>query len=377
MLLITFPIEPPLRFPLLTLETILTFILFEFAVIHLIRYITQKYQKKINDLQELGYFFLFFGYSLMWLCFIISDYYFSSTEIIRPFLIWTQGSEFVLFRNIGYYSLMIGAFLCVFCLEKYKVYLWKKYLFSIGFLILIIIFTIALFFDIYITQTFSYFFWPYFIFFFLIYLIDFIKKVRNRESLIFAIFKSFGGFGIFAVGFLFEIDRVLDAFGLEYRLFGAILQLIGLGILSYFFISMPPFSEFDWQEKIEDIFLMNSAGICLYHKAFEERSELIDDNLVAGAISSINMMLKEITETKEKGISVIQKQNKTIIILPSDQVAGIIFSKEDLNYTKIVLKNIVEKFETIYHDILVKWDGDLSIFKPTENILTEILSKKF
>ena len=377
MLLVTFPIQPPLRFPLLTLESILTFILFEFAVIHLIRYITQKYQKKINDLQELGYFFLFFGYSLMWVCFIISDYYFSSTEIISPFLIWSQGSGFLLFRNIGYYCLMIGAFLCVFCLERYKVYLWKKYLFSVGFLILITIFTIALFFDLSLTQTFSYFFWPYFIFFFLLYLVDFLKKVRKREKLVFAVLKSFGGFGIFAIGFLFEIDRVLDALGMDYRLFGAVLQLIGLGIISYFFISMPPFSEFDWQDKIEDIFLMNTAGICLYRKSFEDRSELIDQNLVAGAISSINMMLKEITETKEKGISVIQKQNKTIIILPSDQVAGIIFSKEDLNYIKVVLQKFVEKFETIFHDILQKWDGDLSIFKHTGNILTEILSERF
>jgi hypothetical protein len=313
----------------------------------------------------------------MWICFIISDYYFSSTEIISPFLIWNEGSGFVLIRNIGYYSLMIGAFLCVFCLEKYKVYLWKKYLFSMGFLILISVFTIALFYDIYITQTFSYFFWPYFIFFFLIYLTDFVKKVRSREKLIYAVLKSFGGFGIFAVGFLFEIDGVLDTLGLEFRLIGAILQLIGMGIISYFFLSMPAFSEFDWQDKIEQIFLMDSAGICLYHKAFEERSELTDENLVAGAIASINIMLKELTESKEGGVSVIKKQDKTIIILPSQMVAGIIFSKEDLNYTKIVLKNFVEKFETIYHDILTDWDGDLSIFKHTDNILTEILSEKF
>ncbi len=151
MLFLDFPIEPPLRFPLLLIEGILTLMLFEFSLMHILRYRNQKIRKDIKDLQELGYFALFFGFSIMWFLFIISDYYFSSTESFSPFLIWAKGNGFLVIRNCGYFSLMIGAFVCVFYLEKYKIYLVRKFFFSIGFLILLSCFTIMFFIDINLT----------------------------------------------------------------------------------------------------------------------------------------------------------------------------------------------------------------------------------
>ncbi|MHA1291407.1 MAG: hypothetical protein ACTSQJ_01920 [Promethearchaeota archaeon] len=131
-------------------------------------------------------------------------------------------------------------------------------------------------------------------------------------------------------------------------------------------MSLPPFSEFDWKDEIEDIFIINRGGICLFHKSIETKTDLLDDNLISGAISSINVMIEELTH--DKGVSVINKKGKSIIIYPGKFVSGIIFSKKDLNNIKLVLKDFIERFETIYSNILIDWDGNIEIFKPIDTM---------
>jgi len=364
-----------IRFPLLLVEWIFSFICFEIALIFLIRYIKQrqeKQQKELVNLQELGYASLFMGFSIMWFFFIIGDYY-SSVEVVSPFLIWSIGSMRYLFLNCGYLSLMVGAFLFILLMEKYKVYLVRKYFFSACFLTLIVIFIIFFFIDIQFTQDLTFAFWPLFFLFFLIYIVDFVRKVQTRQSLVRGLLKFLPGFLLLAIGFMFTTDFMIDALGLEFRLVGSILQILAIFSISFFFITLPPFAEFDWRNKIEHLFIIDKAGICLYNKTFDETSEIMDENLISGAISSINLMLKELTA--DEGVSVIKKKGKAIIIFPSKFIAGVMFCKEDLNFIKLLLKDLIDKFELIYHHILLDWDGDVTIFKPTEKIVNEIFLK--
>ena len=69
---------------------------FEISLMFLLRFFKQE--KTLRNLQDLGYFSLFAGFSLMWLFFIIGDYY-ASTKAVTPFLIWNIGSERALFLN--------------------------------------------------------------------------------------------------------------------------------------------------------------------------------------------------------------------------------------------------------------------------------------
>jgi len=43
--------------------------------------------------------------------------------------------------------------------------------------------------------------------------------------------------------------------------------------------------------------LIDKAGICLYHKIFKKKKELIGENLISAAISIVNEMLKELIGT--------------------------------------------------------------------------------
>lgn len=184
------------------------------------------------------------------------------------------------------------------------------------------------------------------------------------------ILKFLSGFILIGLGLLFTSDLIIGFYSIEIRLIGSFLQVISIFLIYFFFINLPPFSEFDWYEKIEHLFIIDKGGICLYNHVFGENSDLMDENLIAGAISSINLILQELTDIK--GISVLQKKGKGVIIVPSELSTGVIFCTEELSTIKLLLKRFVEKFETIFHNILFDWDGDLQRFKNTEKIVNEI-----
>ncbi len=356
MLLITYPIEGAHRFPQMIMEFIFMIACIELGIIFYIRYLKQD--KSLRNLQDLGYGVLLFSFGLMVLWFLIADYFAPDYSVRLVYL------------NLGYFSTMIGAFLFIFTMERYKKFLFMRYFFSIGFFIMISIFVIALFIDVESSRILSRMFWPLFLFFLFIYLIDFSKRVQNREKIIVGLLKFLPGFALLVIGFAFTTDVLEEVIGVNLRFYGALMELIAIFLLSFFFITLPPFSEFEWEQKMEHILVMDFGGICLYDEALNNDSDLIDQNLVAGAISSINILLEELTS--DKGVVVINKKGKSIILYPGKQVYGVMFCTEEMNYIKVLLKKFIDKFEAVYGKILEKWDGEVTIFQSTKTIVNEI-----
>ncbi|MFW9939106.1 MAG: hypothetical protein ACFFD5_15780 [Candidatus Thorarchaeota archaeon] len=363
-----FPITGHLRLSLLVMEWVYIITGFEISIIFLIRYFKQE--KSLRNLQDIGYFSVFFGFSMMWFFFIIGDYY-CSDDIISPFLIWDKGSARALLLNFGYFTMILAGFFLLLFIERYNVIFYKKYLFTIIFSLCTIFFIILFFIDITITQPITYIFWITFLSFFVVYLIKFIKKLKKMGIFL------FGGLSFMLIGFLLTTDALIEVLGLEGRMIGALLQLISVIILSYFFLNLPPFSEFDWQEKIEALFVINNAGICLYNKIFTKKKDLTFEQFISAAIHTINIILKELVAAKEsnKNFSVIKKEGENIIIFQSTLVSGVLYTSEEVNFPKIVLKEFVDKFETIYYNFLIDWNGDMNIFEPTEIIINDLFFK--
>jgi hypothetical protein len=360
-LFIDFPIIGIHRLPLLLMELIFIITSMEIGFIFIIRY--SKLDKELRNIQELGYASLFLGFSIMWLFYIVSDYY-SPNDVVTPFLTWNQGSVRALFLNFGYFSMIIGGFFFFYCIEKYKVLLIKRYLISFILLIIGLLFIILFFIDILLTQTLANIVMPSFLVFFLKYMIEFIRKVRVKEKIL-----ILSGFLFLIFGFFGTTDIIVSSVGVQVRIIGAIFQLISIIFLSKFFITLPPFSEFDWQEKIEELFIINRGGICLYSRDFIKKT-VYDENLTSAAISGVNSILQKLMDAK--GISVIKKKGQIVIIYPGNHVSGVLFSSEDLNMAKLFLKELVEKFETIYSNILKDWGGDISIFEPVDKIVKDM-----
>ena len=120
---------------------------------------------------------------------------------------------------------------------------------------------------------------------------------------------------------------------------------------------------------------MNKEGACLFHKTFKEDGDLMDEHLVTGAISTIKIMLDELTSSEDKGLYTIKKEGKIVNIYSSTLLTGIFYTKEELNTINYYIQKVVTKLESIYKNVLIDWDGTLDVFSPIESIVDELLSR--
>ena len=353
------------------MEWIFTVLCFELGL-----YFQTKYKRqpvRIKNSQDIVFSALFYGISLMRFFLLIGDYY-AIGAIMSPFLIWSSGCFRFLFLTFGYLSINIGFLLFTFYMEKFKRFLLKKYLFTFCFLIQIIIFISMVLVDLFNILYLSVLILPLFIAFLLIYVKDFDKQVKKQKILSNDDFKI--GFSILLLlsGHILTIDFVCYYFGFITRLSGISMQLIAISLIFRMSRNFIPFSELNWQDKIENIYILNKYGINLYSKSFLEERKTIDDHFISGALSSINIMLNELLNTKENKIWIIKKKNKIVTIYTSVYIIGVLISTEELEFFKHNLKRLVLKIEVLYKNLLINWSGDITKFSPVKDIVADIFS---
>jgi hypothetical protein len=366
---IQFPIVDPFRFPLLIMEWIFIISSFEIGLIFLFKYFKQP--RQLKNSQDLGLSMLFYGFSFMRFFFLISSFY-ASNNIVSPFLLWSYGSYRTLYLNFGILSITIGIFLCTFFIEKNKKFIFRKYFFTIYYSIILIIFFLFFFLNLEYVYSFSALSWPFFIPSLVIYLIDFGKVTEKQRILKGGFIKMIITLTLIFIGHILSLDIIVDRIGLSFRVIGIILHLIAIGLIFIFFRRVPPFFEFEWENKIEDIYILNKDGICLYNHSFINSKNDLDNQIITGSLTSMNILLEEIMFSHNTEISVVEKKGKIITIFSGSYITGILISKEKLQFFRHNLKKLILKIEGIYKNVLTNWDGDLAIFLPIKNIINEI-----
>lgn len=370
---VTFPIEDFFRLPLLILEWIFAFLSLEIGLILIIKYRRQESQLRTS--QELGYASFFIGLSLMWIFTIFADF-FSSAILTSPFYIWSQGSERNLLLSLSSISMMIGTSLFFLLIKKDKKSTIWRYVVPIFLVGLMLASLISSLINLEFVKLFSIVFWFGFFIFSTFYFIQFSRNIIKTENFLLELIKFLPPFVLLTAGFIQSTDYIVQAFGLELRLLGSTLQLISICFLFFIFLRMPPFSEYEWQDKIDELLIMNRAGICLYHTNFVDRIDTRSEVLMSGALLSINIVLEEITSATREGTSTIKKKGKTVNLFSTPLLTGVLISQEELNSIKYYLKEFIQKVEKIYYNVLQDWDGDVSIFSPVEGIVDEFFSSK-
>ncbi|MBY8988979.1 MAG: hypothetical protein KGD61_11040 [Candidatus Lokiarchaeota archaeon] len=372
MLYSIFPISGQIRLPLLIIEWIVFLFSLELGIIFFIRY--RRQTTKIRSKEELGYVSLFLGFSLMILFFIKSDY-FSSDITISPYLIWDYGSERQLYLNFGYLFLLFGAFLFIYIVEINKSLVKIKKFFTTIFFLLLIMFLILFFIDFNVTGILSLVFWAIFLLFFIIYILDFIKKAEKKTKLWKSVLKYLISFFIIPIGFFLTTDALVNIFGIFIRLIGSLLQIISFSAIFYIFVRLPSLSEINWLEKVGEVFIINKEGACLFYKSYIDTGTKFNKYLISNAITSVKIILNELTSSKDTGTSIIRKENKVVSIYSGSLLTGVIISEEKLENFESYLRKLIQHLERLYYNVLKKWDGDLEIFNPIEDIINEIFSK--
>jgi hypothetical protein len=202
--------------------------------------------------------------------------------------------------------------------------------------------------------------------------------MKGQEKARSMIFRLVFGFILFLIGYLGTIDAAVIFFGWTIRIFAAFCHLSAVLLLASFFATLPPFSEYDWQDSIEELLLISNAGTCFYYKDFKNNFFSFEANMENIAISGVLSMVKSFLDrvTAREGISVFKKGSKVIIISPFEKLSGIVICKEELNNLKLALKSFVMKVELIYGLLIPDFENtrDLSFLKPIENIAKNIFS---
>ena len=354
-----YPLTGTLREPLLIIEWVIVFLFAELAFLLYMR-IKNKETKLSNFIEKASILFLL-AYSSMFVFYIFGDFY-METNFLR----------LVVF-NIGYILRMILGLIFMYQIEKFQIF-FRKYLFS-KILSIFTVITVVLFFTaIELTQNASLvLFWLPLVSTIFIYLIKLLKnttKTQEIHNYKAKIYFSILGAIVIGFGFGATSDPIINMFGLNSRLIGDIVQIIGIIVLSIFFINLPSLSEQNWKDKIDKLFLMRASGICVYYKFFRDPTNKREEQNISGAISTIKMILKEISH--DEGEMVIEKEGKVLITYQGKYITGVIIADQNLNSLNFLLKRLIEKVEFLYSNIIRDWDGAMEIFLPIENITKEI-----
>ncbi|TXT59415.1 MAG: membrane protein of unknown function [Promethearchaeota archaeon] len=353
-----YPIIDPLRFPLLILEWINAILFMELGIFLMLKY--NKQPKLLKNSKEVGYSILFLGSSLLWLFNILADFYFSNT--IRS-----------LFLYIGI-ALFLPISLLSFKFIEKKGNNFPKYNLTISIFLIyaFFIFIIGFFWEEAL-KILTFASWSFSITLLCISILKQKIKIKEVEKKSNFFIKVIFFFVFLIIGGFFSLGLVMNSLGLFPLIFGAFIQLVSIIFLLNFFRKFSSTLFLNFRNLIEDIYILNNNGACLYHMKHSINSEKLNDHLVSGAISILDNMLKQLTQTKKKGFSTIKKEEKILNIYTSKFLTGVLFSKEESDYVQYYLEKVIKKIENVYRDILINWNGKTSIFSPIKDIIEDHL----
>lgn len=348
------------RQALLVMEWIVVFFVLEWTLIFWIRILNDR--TKIDTLQENAYLWLFLGYAVMWIFLILADFYAETPEMRTLFL------------NIGYNLTTLGVLLFIINMERVKTYI-RPYFFSTITIGLSILFILIQFFWIDISYWALRALWVLFLIFWLYDIKDLSLSAtfKGKKSIFYIKFTRFlFTISFIVLGFALTTEDSVRFFGLEARVIGDSFQLIGVALVSiYFIFPKPALSDYSWQDHIESIFIMHKSGLFIFKQQLKKTDVLMDETVITGELTTLKMMLESMTE-RQGGI-VIEKSGKTILIFPGQYTTGVFICDKSLRTLKVLLKNIINEIEDLYSSVLKTWKGDTKVFSPIADMIKDKL----
>jgi hypothetical protein len=183
----------------------------------------------------------------------------------------------------------------------------------------------------------------------------------------------FLGIVFWLVGYAGNTDIAVTLFnGFYIRVIGDFVILIGMILMGFFLNSIPSLGEIGWQKKLKYILLTTKGGVSLFMENFQERQP-VDELLLAGALSGINIFMNSVMVDKGK-IRVISRGADKFLLNEGEKIIGILVVEQELEILKYFLKELVRQFEEFYAHILTNWNGNIELFMPTKHLVDNIFS---
>ncbi|MHA1297987.1 MAG: hypothetical protein ACTSO9_00930 [Candidatus Helarchaeota archaeon] len=351
--MIQFPISGDLREILLVIESLIFVLEFQFGLIFLRRFLQPR---KDKNYMNLAWAFVLFGFSLSYFIFILADFYNISSDVRQNLI------------GIGYIIYISGMIFFSFNAER-EIPL-KNYNNTKILLVLLILLIFNYILPLIPLLIIAILCWPPFIYLIIKYVNAFTYDIKEKWR------KNIYGFYIGVIlnilGYGGVSDIITNTFGVGIRLLGDILIFSGMFFVNLFFMSLPALREFDWVDKIRDLYVMHDSGRCIYEYNFKEEethtSSKVYPQLIAGGLTSITQAIAKLLESEEH-LEVLDKGDVKLLFEYGKNVINVLIVDEVFETIKIKLKNFTKEIEHLYQDILPTWDGEISHFKLLGSII--------
>ncbi|MHA1651111.1 MAG: MFS transporter [Candidatus Helarchaeota archaeon] len=191
---------------------------------------------------------------------------------------------------------------------------------------------------------------------------------------------QFNGFGWSSLGlggsagFLLGCFVTFELTEIDIRVILAILIVSELSLIPFVLMkeSLPPAEEINWRDEIIHLYVISSGGVIMSDYSFAETT-ITDSDLLAGGISGVTTLLKEIVGSDEQ-LKIIDHEDKKLLFeYDTDQqfLVALLVNK-DLNILRTKLKKLTNQIHSVFWETIKKWDGNLDVLAPIKTLIRNI-----
>ena len=127
------------------------------------------------------------------------------------------------------------------------------------------------------------------------------------------------------------------------------------------------------RQKVDFLVVYNHSGLRLFSKIFSKEIKTDDTLLLAGAFSAVTSLIKETTKSGGN-VEAIMLQGKELKVINRDIFICALLVEYTTQASDWALKNFTLEFENKYRSNLLNFGGDISTFKPAEEIAMKYFS---
>jgi len=150
------------------------------------------------------------------------------------------------------------------------------------------------------------------------------------------------------------------------------IQICSIIFMAAVLFKLPIFFEVNWKENLIQMFVIHRlTGLSIFHQRFHEINDDQDEiaeELVAGGMVGISIMLKEISQRSEE-LRTIDHGDQKIMLDHRPNVFIALNVKEEMRIYWDKLDSLQDIIEIYFSKFLENWDGNLDYFKPLEGIV--------
>ncbi len=139
-------------------------------------------------------------------------------------------------------------------------------------------------------------------------------------------------------------------------------------------------SELNWRKRIHYLCIFLKNGISIYDYTFKSKSEIprqliakedLEPHLVAGGLSGISALIKELTHSNTK-IKIVEQEEMTILLEDGKYLTAALITEENLITLRNKLMQLILDVEDFFQEELEDFTGDLDTFKKIGKFVQKI-----